>query len=132
MVIESVSEPSVSVRADEMFSGIAVSSLPVASCTESVGVEAVRSNSTLATAVTDALSPSFSVAVAVTVTFRLPAMPSGTVTFSPSRLPVGTDHVPSAFLVPADSFAPSGMPPTTIDKLSDPSVSVNAAWMFSG
>ena len=71
MVTLSVSEPSVSVSSDEIVSGIAVSSLPVASSTTRVGASASGSTETAIVPVVVAVSPfSPSVEVAVTVSSK--------------------------------------------------------------
>ena len=132
MVTLRVSEPSVSVSAASMLSAIAASSSPSAADTLNSGVSAVSSPSVVNVCVTDALSPSFSVAVAVTSKSKSGSTPSGTLMVKPSNCSVVSVQVPSLLSVPADNDTPSGNPDTLIDKDSEPSTSFKLDEISSG
>ena len=132
IVIERDSEPSVSVRAADRSSAITVSSLPEALETFSSGALAVVSNSGTIEVETVALSPSFSVEVAATSIENPAFTPAGTFMVKPFNCSGVRVHEPSALCVPADSVTPAGSAPTVIESVSEPSVSVSAAWISSG
>ena len=78
----------------------------------------------------DAVSPPLaSVAIAVTVN-AVEATEAGTEAVNPLSWPVLSVQLPSPLFVPADKVTPPGMPEITIDRLSEPSVSVSAVVMF--
>ena len=102
--IESVSEPSVSVRAELIFSAIAVSSSPEAAEASSVGISATAATSTVDVVVAMApLSP-----VAETVISNEPLQSSAGVNVKLSSCSDVKVQVPSPLSVPADSVPPSG------------------------
>ena len=122
IVIDSVSEPSVSVSADEIDSAIAVSSSPEALATVSVGasdtgVDRHRQR----VAVVEAPPPSPSVEVAVTVSVKSASQFAGGVIVRPGELAGVSVQLPSPLSVPADSTAPAGTPEMMIDSVSEPS-----------
>ena len=132
--IDKISEPSVSVKTDEISREIALSSSPSAGSTVSSGVPAV--SSTPAETFTEVLAVSLfsdSVDVAVTSRFSAVSDPVGTNNVSPSSSPeVSVTSPVTGSTVPAERVAPSGSPLTTMDKSSDPSVSTNELSMFNG
>src|SRR6218665_202606 len=73
----------------------------------------------------------FSDDVAVTVRLKLPLACSGGVKVKPDNCAGVSVHVPSPLFVPADRLAPAGTPAIVMLSVSDPSVSTNAALMFS-
>ena len=87
MLIDSVSEPSVSVSAAEKFSAIAVSSLPEASGVTRLGASATSALTVTRTvSVVVSVSPfDASVAVAVTVSVMSASLSAGGVRVRPAR-----------------------------------------------
>ena len=140
ILIASVSDPSVSVSAAAMWlpSAIAVSSLPAAAVTVSVGVEADVSAGAGASIVTFsvlavvAVVPLSSVETALTVSaIGVVEFAGGVIVRLASWAGVTVQMPP--LLVPALSVAPVGTPVILIASVSDPSVSVSAAvrWLPS-
>ena len=124
MVMDMVSEPSVSTCVTSISSAMAVSSSPVASDVSIVAPSASVSGSTTVTVVvTVFVSPSSSVAVALTVKSKSPE-PAGTSISRSATSPASSVQVPSPLSVPAVKVAPSGRPETVTDRVSEPSVSV--------
>ena len=134
MVTLSVSEPSVSVRAGSIVSGIAVSSAPVVAATLSVGVSDTGLTVTGRVAVTLLGAAVPSVLVAVTVRVKLSPLFGGGVRVRPGTCDEVSRMVPftTVRMVPAASrrIAPSGMPDRVMVSTSVPPVSVRAASMF--
>ena len=97
----------------------------------SVGAAASASKGT--TLVTVLVEPSFSVDVAATLRVKSACTSKGTMMPRPSSAASSgvNVQVPSSFLVPKVRNAPSGRPLMVMDKLSDSSMSVNAASMSS-
>src|ERR1051325_4894001 len=128
------SEPSVSVRPALMFSAMAVSSLPVAGDTVTVGTSATAFTVTARLAMVDVavLPPAASVLVAVTFRVKSTSELAAGVSVRPDSCAGGKVQVPLPLLVPADSVAPDGMLLTVMAvMLSEPSVSVRPALRFS-
>ncbi len=124
MEMLSVSEPSVSVSAGEISSGMAESSLPVAPDMTSVGVSASPVTSTSMEPETVLVAPpSVSVVVTLTPSVKSALLSSGGVTVRPSRSSAPSVQVPSPLSVPAESVAPAGTPDTVTETVSEPSVS---------
>src|SRR5262249_31166438 len=122
MATDNVSEPSVSFSPALICNAMAVSSLPAAACTDSVGASAMPDTVRGSVAVVLAVVP-FSDDVAVTVKAVAPLQfaPGVSVRFaSCAGLRV---HDPSALCVPADSVAPAGRLEILTDSVSDPSAS---------
>ena len=107
MVTDSVSLESV--RPASISSAIALSSLPEAFDTSSVGASATPVTSTVMLSVAVATSEP-SADVAVTPRSNDPLKSSGGVMLKPSSWSELSVHVPSPLSVPADKVAPSGTP----------------------
>ena len=127
MTIPRLSEPSVSVRAEDRLNEIAVSSLPEAAATLNVGVSATGLTVTLRVWTLSAVEPA-SVAVAVTVRVKSLLLSLGGVMLRPDNCAEVRVQLPSPLSVPADRVAPVGTPEMTMaPRLSEPSVSLRAA-----
>ncbi len=114
-----VSEPSVSVRAEEISRVMAVSSLPLAASTESVGASATASTVTSSVSVTVLVSPlSPSVVVTATESVKSASLSAAGVIVSPSSSAGVRVTEPSSLTVPADRVAPAGISLIVIDALS--------------
>ena len=127
-----LSEPSVSVRADAIESAIAVPSAPAALATFTAGASATAATVTSMVPTVLAVSPfAASVAVAVTVSWKLVSAFAGGVMVSAARVQpvIATEVLPTVavkLLAPSVSVAPTGIAETVRLKLSEPSVSVRA------
>ena len=95
--------------------------MPDASETARVGSSATAATSTWTVAVVVATS-SPSVDIATTVNVKSTSEFAGGVMVRFSRSPAVKVQVPSPLSVPADSSAPSGTPSTTMDRVSEASV----------
>ena len=85
---------------------------------------------TLRSAEVLAVSPlASSVAMAVTVRLKSRGAPAPGVRVRPGISPPATVQLPSPLSVPADRTEPAGRPPMVADRVSEPSVSLNAAAM---
>ena len=136
MVIDSVSDPSKSVRAGSMVSGMPVSSLPAAAPTVSVGVSVTGLTVTSSGALVLAGSAPPSRAVAVTVRVKSTSLFRGGVIFRPASWPGASVMVPLLIVSVSPAvlrrLAPTGMPLMVTLSDSEPSVSVRAGSMTSG
>src|SRR5882724_7305523 len=132
-----VSEPSVSTRPGMTDSAIAVSSLPTAGATASVGASATAVTVTGRLMVVVAVSLlEASVLVAVTVRAKSPSLLAGGVTLRDGRVQPETStpvlpKVAVKLCVPSLSVAPTGMAPIRTVRVSEPSVSVRAGLTVS-
>ena len=135
--MDRVSEPSVSPRAEEMSSAIGSSSSPEeVSSRLREGWSATASTVTGRSSVSVAVSPvASSVEVAVIERLKLSALSSGGVIERPASCSAVSVAEPPLMMIssPAvlESKAPSGIPATVIDRVSEPSVSVNALVIFN-
>ena len=101
MLIDRVSDPSVSVSADEKLSAIAVSSLPEASGLVSLGASATALTVTSTVSVVVSVSPPLvSVEVAVTVSVKSASLLAGGVMVRPTRSAAVSVQLPSPLWVP--------------------------------
>ncbi len=127
IVIDRLSEPSVSPSTAEISSAIAVSSRPAASPMVTVGASASPLTDTVNGTWVVAVSPSFSVAVTLSAIDISPAKFAGGRMLTFGRSAAGTDHTPGLTCEPAFSCAPSGTPLMVMLSVSEPSVSSDMA-----
>ena len=127
IVIDRLSEPSVSVSAAAISKAMAVSSLPPTFVTSSAAVSAMASRSMETVASNVAVSSLLSTFVTVTVRSKLTSEFGDVVIVRFAASSTVSVQVPSPLLVPADNTAPSGTPEIVTEITSEPSVSAVSA-----
>ena len=126
-----LSEPSVSVRAADRVSAMAVSGGPLAADAVRLGASATAATATASGWGAVDVLPPLPVAVATTVSEKSVSLSAGGVIVSPVRSPGANVQEPSPLSVPADSAAPAGTPETVTDSVSVPPGSARLAVMSS-
>ncbi|MFV3130960.1 hypothetical protein [Niveispirillum sp. KHB5.9] len=116
MVMCRLSDPSRSVSADWMFSGMPWPDTPTAAATCRLGVSATGRTLTCTWALTELLMPATLVTLAVTLRSKSTSLLAGGVSFRPVSWAAVRVQLPLPLLVPADRVAPVGTPATVTDR----------------